>query len=1111
MMASNRAATPPAAEPESPEANPPASVPSPPAPPEPAKLQPSPFLNGFDLVLALGCVVLGFGVASFAVRNSDFWLHLGIGRTIAQGQYEFGRAPFTYVGADRTWVNHSWLYEWFSYQLFNNLGGRSVVIWKAMLIALLTFILLRIKQPGQNLWLGVLTVGLALLTSAPYLTMQPVIVSCILLAVVLFLLTGVPSWSTTWKLPAALGATCWLWANCDQWFFLGPLSVALFFVGEQFAGGSAKFEDAQTRRRTLLISLGVSVVACMLNPHHFRVWQLPPELISGSLKETLGSDAQYAPLFRRLFEKGSLDFTGTGGGNPVNAYSLILLLALNIIGFLINAKKSSMGLMLINVALFVLAFFHARALPFYAIAAAPITALNIGQYLDGNRDRTYLYGTLQLIAAGRVFTRMILLVVGLLALTACYPGWLHPFDEQRRLSWDVDPDSALVKTSQKLASWRAEGKVPTEVHGLILNADLAHYCAWYAPSEPTYFDLRLGLHASEAENFVKLKRHFYTRKMTEIGATEAGAMRIVEDLNVVYLVLSSKDRDDLIFPLARLLQTRDVDIRPPQPSWNLWEVSGRSFVLGRKRQAVMDPEKFKAMRYSALDTVLGDAVERIPDPGPLDAPSPRDFADRFLTPSKEAAAATDEALMLYEYQAYLWLVSVQRQLTIQGARQVFVGGMLADFIPLEKEFRQEHLAASLSAIRAARRGIIANPHAPEGYYALAESYVSEGWRFFPPSEGWLFYPSALKPLVRVASLERYMARLTPDQKIRPTIATLYASEQLYRMHAGSGRMDLAYRALQQYLLGLRNPPEGVSFPDLSERIKFFEQRSSALEKELRSRENIWLNNAANNPSVIQRAIAAAGRLPEPKEEMRRVIPGHGLPLKALQMLNEIKLDESSKISIGERFLALLARIELSLLAGQAEDADRLIQAIDHQLDNDLNRPEMQQLRANYLQMKLNVYVVLGRFDELAKLLYQQESEQRLGLEAFKQNVLPKLLAARETIRWGFPLPLQVVHFHINREGNGFESPVIGQVPGPDIRLMQFVILGLESHEQTLCRLAMTNLEQANNQMAVAHFDQCIRSAQSRHALEKSVWGVERRASLEELVAGLYLNLLKNKP
>ena len=92
---------------------------TPPPSAEPAASQTSGFFNGFDLILAAGLLLLAVAASSFAIRNSDFWMHLGTGRLIVAGDYEFGHAPFTYVGNDRHYTNHSWLFDLGLYGLYS--------------------------------------------------------------------------------------------------------------------------------------------------------------------------------------------------------------------------------------------------------------------------------------------------------------------------------------------------------------------------------------------------------------------------------------------------------------------------------------------------------------------------------------------------------------------------------------------------------------------------------------------------------------------------------------------------------------------------------------------------------------------------------------------------------------------------------------------------------------------------------------------------------------------------------------------------------------------------------------------------------------------------------
>ena len=106
MMASHRPADAPAPLPPEPAAESPA-----PASSAKTTLPASPFLAGFDWVLAVCVLTLAFLIASFSVRNSDFWMHLASGRLLATGQYEFGKDPFSFESAGRTWVNHAWLFD----------------------------------------------------------------------------------------------------------------------------------------------------------------------------------------------------------------------------------------------------------------------------------------------------------------------------------------------------------------------------------------------------------------------------------------------------------------------------------------------------------------------------------------------------------------------------------------------------------------------------------------------------------------------------------------------------------------------------------------------------------------------------------------------------------------------------------------------------------------------------------------------------------------------------------------------------------------------------------------------------------------------------------------
>src|SRR5207237_4605300 len=125
---------------------------------------------------------------------------------------------------------------------------------------------------------------------------------------------------------------------------------------------------------TLWKAVGIGVLACMLNPHHYRVWTFPAELIDPGLAK-LFADDEMSGIFRKAWTGASLDFTGEGE-NPVNFLAQIALLALSLVGFAANYKRASAGLTLVWIAAVALTLYHVRAMPFLAFVSSVVAAAN---------------------------------------------------------------------------------------------------------------------------------------------------------------------------------------------------------------------------------------------------------------------------------------------------------------------------------------------------------------------------------------------------------------------------------------------------------------------------------------------------------------------------------------------------------------------------------------------------------------------------------------------------------------------------------------------------------------------------------------------------------------
>src|SRR5262249_21545930 len=111
-------------------------------------------------VLALLVSSLAFLLASSPARNSDLWAHLAAGRSLARGESlpaaDSGLPPEVSLG-------RTWLYDLLAFGLYTAVGGAGLVLVKALLVAALALVLLRLSRTGPGWALPAACTALALL------------------------------------------------------------------------------------------------------------------------------------------------------------------------------------------------------------------------------------------------------------------------------------------------------------------------------------------------------------------------------------------------------------------------------------------------------------------------------------------------------------------------------------------------------------------------------------------------------------------------------------------------------------------------------------------------------------------------------------------------------------------------------------------------------------------------------------------------------------------------------------------------------------------------------------------------------------------------------------
>jgi len=398
----------------------PAEAPVTPTPVAPATpRQPRPWVLKADIAIFALLLVLTFFVGSFVATNSDVWLHLAIGKSISEGKFTFGEDPYSWVSeADGDqpaafWVHQSWLYSWALYQLYQIVGGPGLVIIKALLITATIVLLSRIGWSEQNRWFILISMVIAAVAISPRLMLQPIVVSFLFLTITLYVINRAgffnhasadgkaPCSRILWVLPPLFA----LWANLDAWFILGPIVVGLCWLG---AGLTRWFPDAKVvPAKTLGLVFGAGVLACLINPYHVRVFQLPPELAYAVMTVT---DAVHLQLPDAVVGAGrTINELKKGDGETgwtipamsmryawdprvgrnIARFAYFPMLILGLLGFTLTARiKSQPGAPTFHVGRFVLWLVFAvlslamfRMIPFFILIAAPLTAMTLGEFL----------------------------------------------------------------------------------------------------------------------------------------------------------------------------------------------------------------------------------------------------------------------------------------------------------------------------------------------------------------------------------------------------------------------------------------------------------------------------------------------------------------------------------------------------------------------------------------------------------------------------------------------------------------------------------------------------------------------------------------------------------
>jgi hypothetical protein len=203
---------------------------------------------------------LTFWSCGYAIRRADdLWWHVAAGRRmLATGTLGL-RDEFSFTAAGAPWLNDAWLADLF-FGVWERTFGLYALAWWKWGLVVATFLVLfatarrlaaEVSDAAHLAAYAAATLGA--LTAAPFLDLRPQLYT--FLGVVLVLWGTIARPAPT----AALPLLFVVWANLHAGFIFGLASLGVLLVPPVLRGGP--------ERRRALVTGGLSLAACLVNPH----------------------------------------------------------------------------------------------------------------------------------------------------------------------------------------------------------------------------------------------------------------------------------------------------------------------------------------------------------------------------------------------------------------------------------------------------------------------------------------------------------------------------------------------------------------------------------------------------------------------------------------------------------------------------------------------------------------------------------------------------------------------------------------------------------------------------------------------------------------------------
>ncbi|GEM_PF-1781540 len=292
------------------------------------------------------------------IITTDTWWNLSDGRAFFSEGHLPATDPYSYVTEGKQWVNGSWLSGVLLYPVYLLGGGKALVLFQVLIVALIFFLLQGIRTQTFSR-ITFVSLVLCLLAAESRYQVRAELFGLLSVAIFLRLLFEYQRGLDIYRAFAGFVLTMIFWTNTHASFPLGLCLIVIFLAGEFFSSVSLK------RKIWLAVIFFVALIATGITPYGYAVWKIP--LFFHEYGEFARENlSEWVPLSVDWFRKVG----------PVASLAIILSTLGAISGIALNIKRTSLPWVFIWIFSFVMFVSSVRHVGFFAMATLPILLLH---------------------------------------------------------------------------------------------------------------------------------------------------------------------------------------------------------------------------------------------------------------------------------------------------------------------------------------------------------------------------------------------------------------------------------------------------------------------------------------------------------------------------------------------------------------------------------------------------------------------------------------------------------------------------------------------------------------------------------------------------------------